>query len=127
MQMKVKLAKWGNSAAVRLPKAALEATGLKPGAELKVLIDGHDLVLRAVSTAPRITIGEMVAEMKRLGPENHPEIVDWGPDRGAEIIDDEYSRGSIRAPGGGPGVGRSGNHPRARTTRRKTRGRAHRS
>jgi hypothetical protein len=33
--------------------------------------------------------------MKRLGPENAPETVDWGPDRGSEIIDDEYSRGEI--------------------------------
>jgi antitoxin MazE len=31
---------------------------------------------------------EMIAGMKRLGPENEPETVDWGPDRGAEIIDD---------------------------------------
>jgi antitoxin MazE len=33
--------------------------------------------------------------MKRLGPENEPELVDWGPDWGSEIIDDEYSRGEI--------------------------------
>ena len=29
--MKVKVAKWGNSLGLRLPKAAVEATGLKPG------------------------------------------------------------------------------------------------
>jgi antitoxin MazE len=34
--------------------------------------------------------------MRRLGPENEPEMVDWGPDVGAEIIDDDaYSRGEI--------------------------------
>jgi antitoxin MazE len=37
-----------------------------------------------------------VAEARRLGPENEPEMVDWGPDRGSEIIEeDEYSRGEI--------------------------------
>ncbi|HEX8165726.1 MAG TPA: hypothetical protein VF601_08055 [Beijerinckiaceae bacterium] len=44
---------------------------------------------------PVYTMEELVAEMKRLGPENEPELVDWGPDVGAEIIDDEYSRGEI--------------------------------
>ena len=38
----------------------------------------------------------LIAEMRRLGPENEPEMVDWGPDVGAEIIDDDaYSRGEI--------------------------------
>jgi len=37
----------------------------------------------------------MVAEAKRLGPENEPPTLDWGPDRGSEIIDDAYSRGEI--------------------------------
>ena len=34
--------------------------------------------------------------MKRLGGRDaEPETSDWGPDRGAEIIDDAYSRGEI--------------------------------
>ncbi len=38
----------------------------------------------------------LIAEMRRLGPENEPEMVDWGPDVGAEIIDDDaYSRGEF--------------------------------
>jgi antitoxin MazE len=41
---------------------------------------------------------EMVAEMKRLAPDHEPETVDWGPDRGSEIIDDAYSRGEIAMP-----------------------------
>jgi hypothetical protein len=30
----------------------------------------------------------MAAEMDRLGPESRPDVVDWGPDRGREIVDD---------------------------------------
>jgi antitoxin MazE len=41
---------------------------------------------------------EMLAEIDRLGPACVPEMVDWGPDRGAEIIDDAYSRGEITMP-----------------------------
>ncbi len=40
-------------------------------------------------------LAELVAEMKRLGPENEPELIDWGPDVGSEIIEDAYSRGEI--------------------------------
>ncbi|HEV7411237.1 MAG TPA: hypothetical protein VGO01_22365 [Bradyrhizobium sp.] len=41
---------------------------------------------------------EKLAEIDRLGPACVPEMVDWGPDRGAEIIDDAYSRGEIAVP-----------------------------
>jgi antitoxin MazE len=41
---------------------------------------------------------EMIAEMKRLGPDHEAETVEWGPDRGAEIIDDAYARGEIAPP-----------------------------
>ncbi len=40
-------------------------------------------------------LAELVAEMKRLGPENEPELIDWGPDVGSEIIEDAYSRSEI--------------------------------
>jgi len=33
----------------------------------------------------------VVAEMERLGPENEPATEEWGPEVGAEIIDDDYS------------------------------------
>jgi hypothetical protein len=41
---------------------------------------------------------EMLAEIDRLGPACVPETVEWGPDRGTEIIDDAYSRGEIAIP-----------------------------
>jgi antitoxin MazE len=93
--MKVKIAKWGNSLGVRLPKAAAEAAGLKAGADVDVVVEGGDLRLRGQPRTTRFLLEEMVAEMKRLGPESEPETVEWGPDRGEEIIDDEYSRGEI--------------------------------
>ena len=93
--MKVKVAKWGNSLGLRLPKAAVEATGLKPGAEVDVTIEGRDLRVRQSLPVKHYRLADLVAEMKRLGPENEPDMVDWGPDVGSEIIDDAYSRGEI--------------------------------
>jgi antitoxin MazE len=90
--MKVKVAKWGNSLGVRLPKAAVEAAGLRPGVELEVTVEGSDLRLKKTIRIPYYRLEDLVAQMV---PENQPETVDWGPDRGAEIIDDAYSRGEI--------------------------------
>jgi antitoxin MazE len=93
--MKVKVAKWGNSLGVRLPKAAVEAVGVAPGTELELVVDGGGFRLRTPTKTSRELLKEMIAEMKRLGPGNEPETVDWGPDRGAEVIDDAYSQGAI--------------------------------
>lgn len=87
--MKVRIAKWGNSLGLRLPKAAVEATGLKPGAEVDVTVDGRDLRVRQPLPIKHYRLEDLVAEMK---PENEPETVQWGPDRGSEIVDDAYSR-----------------------------------
>src|SRR5437870_11740285 len=97
MPMKIKIAKWGNSLALRLPKRYADELGLKPGSTVDLEKDGAKL---AIDTAPRRKIPhyrleDLLAEMDRLGPENEPELVDWGPDVGSEIIDDAYSRGEI--------------------------------
>jgi antitoxin MazE len=94
--MKVKLAKWGNSLGVRFPKAAAQAAGVSAGTELDLSVEDGGFRLRAPTKSSRELLEEMVAEMKRLGPENEPETVDWGPDRGSEILEeDAYSRGEI--------------------------------
>ena len=70
--MKVKIAKWGNSLGLRLPKAAVEATGVsKPGVEVDVTIEGRDLRVRSLlPTKHLIRLEDLLAEMDRLGPEN---------------------------------------------------------
>ena len=63
--MKVQIAKWGNSAAVRLPKAVLEHLGVETGAELDVVVEGRSV--RLTSPIRRPSLDEVVAEMKALG------------------------------------------------------------
>lgn len=96
--MKVKVAKWGNSLAVRLPKGYVDDLGLKPGSVVDLKRQGSRLTVETAGAAdiPYYRLEDLVAEMKRLGPEAEPETVEWGPDRGSEIIDDEYSRGEIK-------------------------------
>lgn len=93
--MKVKVAKWGNSFGIRLPKAAVEAVGATLGSDLDLTFDKGELRLKAPRKTSRQLLDEMLAEIDRLGPDCVSETVDWGPDRGTEIIDDAYSRGEI--------------------------------
>jgi antitoxin MazE len=93
--MKVKIAKWGNSLGLRVPKAAADAAGVHEGTELDLVIHEGSLVMRPRVKTSRQLLEELVAEMKRLGPENEPESVEWGADVGSETIDDSYSRGEI--------------------------------
>jgi antitoxin MazE len=93
--MKVKIAKWGNSLGVRLPKAAVEAVGASVGSDLDLTIEPGGFRLRKKRKTSGELLAEMLAEIDRLGPDCAPETVDWGPDRGVEVIDDAYSRGEI--------------------------------
>jgi antitoxin MazE len=91
---KVTISKWGNSSAIRLPKAALEELGLKQGDTVDLTVENGKAVLQP-ARPKKITLEWIISETKRLGPENAPETVDWGPDTPGERIDDEYSRGEI--------------------------------
>ena len=88
---KVKIARWGNSSAIRLPKPVLDELGLKAGDTVDIAVaDGKALIEPA--RAERVIVPpleELIAEADRLGWENEPDTVDWGPDVGSEIIDDD--------------------------------------
>ena len=90
--MKVKIAKWGNSLAVRLPKRLAEEAGLRPDVEVDVTV--QDSEVRIKRARHRYTLEDMIAAIKP-GTEPTPSV-EWGPDRGSEILpEDEYSRGEI--------------------------------
>ena len=76
--MRVKVARWGNSVAVRLPKAAAEALRAVPGTELELTVADGKAELRAPSGVRRIDIEQLAAQARRLGPQNEPAGVDWG-------------------------------------------------
>ena len=100
--MKAKVSRWGNSLAVRLPAEVVRDLGLREGqvldlkaSDARIEMTAPEVRRRRVNGIPVYTLDELVAEARRLGPGHEPETVEWGPDRGSEIIDDEYSRGEI--------------------------------
>jgi len=125
--MRVKIAKWGNSLGLRLPKAAVQAAGFAVGSDVDIEVQGRELRLSRPLPAKHYRLEDLIAEMDRLGPENRPELVDWGPDVGAEVIDDGYSRGLIPAPGGRSRLDRSQSNAGTGAGRRKAGRRSQRS
>jgi antitoxin MazE len=119
--MKVKVAKWGNSLGVRLPKAAVENAGIKAGSELDLAVEADGFRLRKRAKTSADLLGEMLDEIDRRGLKC-PETVDWGPDRGSEIIDDDYSRGLI-VPGPDGAPVRVGSPPERKAGKRDARSR----
>ena len=76
--MRINIAKWGNSAAIRLPKAVMDKLKLAPGAVLDLTVEGRVVKLEARPAAPkRRTLADMLAECDRIGWENQPPIEDW--------------------------------------------------
>jgi antitoxin MazE len=91
--MKVKVAQWGNSLGVRLPKSAAESAGVTAGSELELSVEDGGFRLRAVRKTSAQLLDEMLTEIERLKLTSP--TVEWGPDVGSEMIDDDYSRGLI--------------------------------
>ncbi len=92
--MRVKISQWGNSLGLRLPKAAVQATDLKPGAEVELMVEGRDLRVRQPVRPTLYGLADLLAEMDRLGPEDGSGAA-RGQGRGPEITDDAYARGEI--------------------------------
>jgi antitoxin MazE len=88
------IARWGNSTALRLPKVIVEELRLEPGQQVEVTVEGGEARLKPVRR-PGAFLEQLMAEADRIGWENEPPSVEWGPDVGTEIIYDEYSRGEV--------------------------------
>ena len=63
----LRLQKWGNSAAVRLPAEMLKQLGMKIGDSLETEIRDNELIVRAVSR-PRYQLADLLAEMQQEPP-----------------------------------------------------------
>lgn len=59
--MRAKVQKWGNSAAVRLPVAVLEAAGLTLDQPVEIQVSDGTVVIKGVSQTSRYGIDELVA------------------------------------------------------------------
>ena len=82
--MRVKIAKWGNSTAVRIPQAIVDGLKLKVGEDLDARLKGGLLELARPGTLPSLDELYRLAETQEV-----PELLEWGPDRGLERLDPE--------------------------------------
>lgn len=84
--MNTKAQMWGNSIAVRIPKAMADKHGIKPGTEISFTDNHENLVLKAETEEIKYREHPKFKEfMAQVTPENiHPEV-DWGPPVGNEI------------------------------------------
>jgi antitoxin MazE len=79
---KAQLAKWGNSLAVRIPKAVAEQARLQEGdAVLIEALAGH------IEVRPAEAIPTLEALVAQINLQNRYEETDWGPEVGKEIVE----------------------------------------
>ncbi|MGC8644420.1 MAG: AbrB/MazE/SpoVT family DNA-binding domain-containing protein [Isosphaeraceae bacterium] len=77
--MNTRIAKWGNSLAVRIPGAFAKDLNLKEGTALDVSLVEGGILLRP--SPKEYTLEELVS---RITPENTHEETDWGQALGRE-------------------------------------------
>lgn len=79
--MQAKVAKWGNSRALRIPKALAEEAGLEVGIPVDILVVDGELRIRPL-TKKRYDLDELLASV----PDDYePEEWDSGPPVGNEV------------------------------------------
>ncbi|WP_160009479.1 AbrB/MazE/SpoVT family DNA-binding domain-containing protein [Rhizobium sp. 18055] len=83
---KVTISKWGNSIAIRLPKAVTDELRLSAGDVVNLDVSDGKVTLQKPTRRLAPSLDEMIAEMDRVGWENEPDAVDWGPDVGSERL-----------------------------------------
>jgi antitoxin MazE len=81
MNARAQLVKWGNSLAVRIPKAAVQSARLQNGDPLSVSVSkDRAIVIRRVRN--RYSLDEMVS---KITTRNRHDETDWGSSAGDEI------------------------------------------
>lgn len=78
--MQTKVQKWGNSYAVRLPRAVVRESGLREGEPLEIEASGRQIRLRRAARAD-YPLEQLV---KRIRKANRHEEADFGAPQGRE-------------------------------------------
>ncbi len=77
--LRARIAKWGNSLGVRIPKAVAKEVGLDEGSNVEVKVSGRNLVLAPARR--EYSLNELVAA---ITPKNRHGETDWGAPVGSE-------------------------------------------
>jgi len=79
--MKTRIQKWGNSLAVRIPKAFADETGLRANAAVELSLVAGALVVKPVAPQP-FTLDEL---LRGVTDDNRPGEWNTGPATGKEV------------------------------------------
>ena len=79
--MKVQIQKWGNSLALRIPKAFAAESKVEQGSTVEVSLEQGKIVVTPV-TEPEFTLGDLLAKVTQ---HNRHEAVDTGSAAGKEV------------------------------------------
>jgi antitoxin MazE len=71
---------WGNSQALRIPKAMLDELQIREGDEVEMMVEDGRLTVQPLN--PRLTLESLVAA---ITPENRHKELDWGKPVGNEV------------------------------------------
>jgi antitoxin MazE len=77
---RVQIVGCGNSQAIRIPRAMLDALHMSEGDEVELMVEDGRLTARPVN--PKLTLESLVAQ---ITPENCHEEIDWGKPVGKEV------------------------------------------
>lgn len=78
--MRARIARWGNSLAVRIPKDCAEELGLAEGGAVEMTVAERRLILAPLQR--EYSLEELVAG---ITPENLHSETDWGEPKGKEV------------------------------------------
>ncbi|MEP6573509.1 MAG: AbrB/MazE/SpoVT family DNA-binding domain-containing protein [Gemmatimonadota bacterium] len=78
--MRTHICKWGNSLAIRIPKAFVQEGGLQDGTEVEIALVGGKIVLTPVGRDY-----DLEALVEGITPENRHAESDWGGAVGNEV------------------------------------------
>lgn len=76
----MRVTRWGNSLAVRIPRAVAEQVRLEEGAEVEMAVEDGRIVVRP--RPPRYHLDQLV---EGITSENRHDETDWGEVQGEEV------------------------------------------
>jgi len=79
--MKVRIARWGNSLGIRIPRDIAGRVGLTEGSQVDVEAKGDRVVISP--TRPHYRLDDLLTGMTA---KEMRKAFDWGPDKGREIV-----------------------------------------
>ncbi|HZP79777.1 MAG TPA: AbrB/MazE/SpoVT family DNA-binding domain-containing protein [Pseudolabrys sp.] len=80
--MKVEFLKWGNSLALRVPKAFAQEVGASEGKRADLTVENGALVVKVEKKRRRYDLQKLI---DGITEENRHAEIDWGPSRGNEV------------------------------------------